>query len=279
VASLSTIVLENIRREALGKEGLPLGLLWSAFAFKDLSFFWSPSLWYGSRAIASKWRKCRLFVVLLVSGLIATVAGPSSALLMIPPVRYFPGGGTDFWLIGNQTSLWPLNLDAKAVSGASCLNATAEMLELRAANTSGCIWSSTSSIAEIAKGWQMSTFFNTMTIVDGLYQRSVSYRPSDWTSSYYDTWAVSSSCAIGGLSTKLSQIWYDAIYTAPITKKIGSYGAMKYRAPTLSLAKATTQLPVARVRCNNKRNLTLGTSSDLNVISRPIQNRSGSSYN
>jgi hypothetical protein len=207
----------------------------------------------------------------LVSGLVATFAGPSSALLMIPPIRYFPGGGTAFWLIGNETSLWPLKLDANAVGGASCLNATAEMLELRTKNTTGCIWSSTSSIAETAKGWYLSTFYNTMTIVDDLYQRSISYRASDLNGTYFDTWAVSSSCAVGAYSTELSNIWYDAIYHAPITKNIG-YNTLKYREPRLSLATAISQLPVTRVRCYNRINITFGTSSDLSVIPHPSRN-------
>jgi hypothetical protein len=190
---------------------------------------------------------------------------------MIPPARYFPGGGTTFWLVGNRNSLWPLNLNSGAVGGASCLNATAEMLELRTKNTTGCIWSSTSSIAESAKGWHLSTFYNTITIVDELSQRSVSYRASDWTANYFDTWAVSSSCAIAAYSTELSKIWYDAIYHAPITKHI-AYSSLKYREPTLSLATTVSQIPVTRVRCNNRRNVTFGTSSELSVIHHPIRN-------
>ena len=77
--------------------------------------------------------------ILAISGLIAVFAGPSSALLMIPNIVIWPGGGADFWLIGNSSSLWPSQLGISSISGSSCLNPTPEMLSNSALNASGCI--------------------------------------------------------------------------------------------------------------------------------------------
>ncbi|KFX99373.1 hypothetical protein O988_03894 [Pseudogymnoascus sp. VKM F-3808] len=90
VASISIIVLDIIRYEVLeGKDGLPFGLLGSYFAFKSISFLASSGLLYGSRAISTWRRQLLLPVVLVLSCLLATLAGPLAALLMIPTTREF----------------------------------------------------------------------------------------------------------------------------------------------------------------------------------------------
>lgn len=263
------IVLDIIRYDLLeGEDGLPFGLLGSATAFRGFSFLWSTNLWYGTGAISPWLRKLRLPAFLILSCLLATVAGPSSALLMIPLTRDFPAGGSDFWLIGSEASLWPLNLNAKAVGGESCLNATLEMMQLKTENHSGCIWSSTSAITEVAKSLWMTPLVNTMTVVDGSLRREVSFRASSLSQNYYDTWALSSSYAVVASSTMLSWIWYDALYHAPIAEgKTSIPSRLKYRTQELSVAKVRTQLPIVRVKCNNTVDLPFGTRTQLIVSS------------
>lgn len=263
------IVLDLVRYDVLvGEDGLPFGLLGSASAFKDFSFLWSANLWYGTGAISPWLRKLRLPAFLILSCLLATVAGPSSALLMIPLTREFPGGGSDFWLIGSEASLFPSNLNAEAVGGESCLNATPEMMQLKTANHSRCIWSSTSAITEVAKSLGMTPLVNTMTVVDGSFRREVLFRASSLSQDYYDTWAVSSGYPEVVSSTVLSWIWYDALYHAPIAAGTLSIPArLKSRTQELSVAKVPTQLPIVRVRCNNTVDLPFGTRTQLSVSS------------
>lgn len=250
VASLGSIILDVIRHEILvGPEGLPFGLLGAASAFKDFSYFWSPSFWYSSKAITSRRRKWMLLGILVVSGLIATFAGPSSALLMIPVVRSsWPGGGTTFWLVGDKDSLWPPTLNATSVGGTFCLNPTAEMLDQAILNTSGCIWYSTSNIGQALQAWHLNDGIRNLTIVDGSYERSVGYLAS--TNDYYDTWALSTNAAVGIWSNQLANGWEGAIFNAPIAQSIGPYYGIKYRERESTIARIQTPLPVVRSKCN-----------------------------
>lgn len=42
-----------------------------------------------------------------LSIILATVYGPSSAVLLIPRLQYWPGGNTDIWLNATSDSIWP----------------------------------------------------------------------------------------------------------------------------------------------------------------------------
>jgi hypothetical protein len=250
VASLGRIVLDIIRYETiLGKEGLPFGLLGAASAFKDISFFFTPVFWYSRNAISSSLRRLWLTTILFVCGLIAVFAGPSSALLMIPNIEpTWPAGGADFWLIGNNSTLWPSSLDSSSAGGPFCLNPTAQMLSEGALNSSGCIWYSTSAIAQAFQAWHLHKFYN-ISITETTYKHTVGVIPSDPT--YNDTWALSSNPAAGLLSDQLAAVWQEAVYHAPVTQKStrSSYHNFDFRIYEGTIAKVQTKLPAVRTRC------------------------------
>jgi hypothetical protein len=267
VASLGTVVLDVIRHElTLGRDGLPFGLLGAASTFRDISFFWSPAFLYGSKAISTKRRRLRLVTILISSGLLAVFSGPSSALLMIPTLRHdWPGGGTDFWLVGDKAALWPTNLNSSTVGGDFCLNPTSTMLSQAALNTSGCIWYSTSVISQAVQIWHLNSEIRNLTITDGSYQRSIAYQASSDDHGYLDTWALSSSAAVGLFSNQLANYWEDAIFNAPVTKTLGSYHTLKYRERSSSIAKIRTRLPVARTTCNLQTDVNFTSTTHLEV--------------
>jgi len=70
------------------------------------SWFFSPEFWGGvlSKTPGRSWTEYRLVPLLLVSGLIATFAGPSTAVLATPRVSPWPIGGGSYWLNGKL--LW-----------------------------------------------------------------------------------------------------------------------------------------------------------------------------
>ncbi|KAL8792005.1 MAG: hypothetical protein Q9195_005423 [Heterodermia aff. obscurata] len=111
VASTSTIVFDLIRTELLNGNGVPLGLIGSGFAFKDISWFWSPDFWCSVRYQAQWHRKTFLLVTLVLAGLLAVLAGPATAVLVIPRSRVWPAGGSSFFLQGNEDELWPSYLN------------------------------------------------------------------------------------------------------------------------------------------------------------------------
>ena len=111
VASTSTIVFDLTRTELLSGNGVPLGLIGSGFSFKDISWFWSPDFWC-SLGYQTQWhRKTFLLMTLVLAGLLAVMAGPATAVLVIPRSRIWPAGGTSFFLQGSDAELWPTYLN------------------------------------------------------------------------------------------------------------------------------------------------------------------------
>lgn len=107
VASVTTVVLHFIRKELVHGDGLPLGMLMGAFMFSGLSYFWSPELigsWGAKYALASK---LKVVLVLVLAGLFATLAGPASAVLLIPKEQPWRAGGSVYYLPTSVEQLWP----------------------------------------------------------------------------------------------------------------------------------------------------------------------------
>ena len=107
-ASLSAIVFSYMRYELMLGGGIPFGALFSGLQVSQASYLWSMELWgtISSRAISLKSRS-RLLVVVAASVSLAAVAGPSSAILLVPRLDYWPGGSTNFWINVTSDSLWP----------------------------------------------------------------------------------------------------------------------------------------------------------------------------
>jgi hypothetical protein len=138
VASLAAIVLQALRHELLG-DGIPLGLLGSGIWFSSLGAFWSPQFlgsfgwrhwtwpwkwrwtwpwkWYWAWIMPWTWpSRSRLYVLLIISGLIAVTIGPASAYLMLPRQQALPAGGVSFFM--NDTTgtpqFWPAIVTAES---------------------------------------------------------------------------------------------------------------------------------------------------------------------
>ncbi|KAL9121068.1 MAG: hypothetical protein Q9187_002373 [Circinaria calcarea] len=110
VASLAMVVTQIVRDELMFGEGIPLGLLASAFSFSQLSYFWSPDFIGSFQCRMSIVRKVSFFGFLVIAGIIAATAGPSCAVLLIPRIQDWPAGGSDFYLPGNIEDNWPSNM-------------------------------------------------------------------------------------------------------------------------------------------------------------------------
>ncbi|KAH7186197.1 uncharacterized protein B0J16DRAFT_400197 [Fusarium flagelliforme] len=131
VASLSTVIFHALRSEIIFGPGLPLGLLVSGFSFSSISYVFSPEFLGGvwrswkqmsnsPNDLSTKARRYGLIVLLLVGSLLALVAAPATAVLMIPRVKDWEVGGGVHWLIGNDEYLWPTNLTASYYQDINC---------------------------------------------------------------------------------------------------------------------------------------------------------------
>lgn len=107
-ASIAAIVFSYVRHEMSLGQGLPFGALFSGLQVSQLSYLWSMEFW-GS--ICSKHlpirRRIGMAVVITLAFLLAAAVGPSSAILLIPRLDYWPAGSTDIWLNITNRDLWP----------------------------------------------------------------------------------------------------------------------------------------------------------------------------
>lgn len=93
VVSLFHVVIYYLRRDLLGSRGVPLGLLSSGFQLTSAAYMFSAEFWggvcsKGQRAV----RRAPLVLIILVAFTLANLAGPSSAVAMIPRLDWWPVG-------------------------------------------------------------------------------------------------------------------------------------------------------------------------------------------
>ncbi|KIW68939.1 hypothetical protein PV04_04850 [Phialophora macrospora] len=119
VASLSVIVFHAIRHELLHGDGLPLGLVGSGFNFSSFDFFFTKEFGGGLLNVVTpghRLRKTGFVILLCVAGLIAALAGPSSATLIVPVSQTWQAGGTHFYLNGSSEDFWPSDVSSDALA-------------------------------------------------------------------------------------------------------------------------------------------------------------------
>ena len=110
-ASLSAVIFSYVRYELILGDGIPFGALFSGLQISQASYFWSMEFWgtICSQSIPTRLR-LRLLSVVAASIFLAAVTGPSSAILLVPRLDYWPAGSTDIWINITSSSLWPARL-------------------------------------------------------------------------------------------------------------------------------------------------------------------------
>jgi hypothetical protein len=246
VASLGVILLDLIRYFLfVDEQGLPLGLAGAKLKFNSIMYICSQTFWVGIHGFTS-WRRRILVACLTISCcLLTTFIGPSSALLAIPVYRTnWPAGGTQFWLSGNESVLWPDVLDSSSVGGQDCLNPSASMIYSDLLNKTGCIWSWTSGLTQYAKDGHFDTHSYNITVYDGIAMRELQRRPSG------DTWVLASMVNIAWMSSAISQRWLDVVLFATTNwTPLSSYSRYYFRERTGTVARVRSQIPAVRTDC------------------------------
>ena len=107
-ASLATIIFSYLRHEMVLGNGIPFGTLFSGLQINQLSYLWSMEFWgsVGSNHL-SIWKKMITMVFVSVCFVLAAVAGPSSAILLVPQLDYWPAGSTHIWINATVDEIWP----------------------------------------------------------------------------------------------------------------------------------------------------------------------------
>lgn len=110
VASLGLIVLQAVRHELLFGDGIPLGLIGSGLSFSNFEFFFKKEFYGALKYITyqgNKLRKLGFIALLIVCGITSVLAGPATAVLLVPKTQQYPAGGTEFFLNGSAEQFWP----------------------------------------------------------------------------------------------------------------------------------------------------------------------------
>lgn len=107
-ASLAAIIFSYVRHEMVLGNGIPFGALFSGLQVSQISYLWSMEFWgsVGSNHL-SGWKKLAPMVFISVCFILAAAAGPSSAILLIPRLEYWPAGSTHIWLNATANDIWP----------------------------------------------------------------------------------------------------------------------------------------------------------------------------
>lgn len=86
VTSFATVICQISRDKLLNGDGLPFGIAASGFFFDRLSYFCSAAFWGGVIGFRKSNEANGGLVICLISlgGLVATMAGPAIAVLMLP---------------------------------------------------------------------------------------------------------------------------------------------------------------------------------------------------
>lgn len=80
----------------------------SGLQVSQASYLWSMEFWgtAGSKQLPIR-RRIGIISVISIAILLATTIGPSSAILLIPRLAYWPAGSTNIWLNATFQDLWP----------------------------------------------------------------------------------------------------------------------------------------------------------------------------
>ncbi|KAF5008354.1 hypothetical protein FDECE_5397 [Fusarium decemcellulare] len=152
VASVGSIIFHILRSELVFGEGIPLGLLASGWNFAQIQYFWSPEflgclLLDKTMPRKQRWKRRGILFFVAISGMLALVAGPAAAVLMIPRRKDWPVGGGIYWLNGednkswlcsrltiyggSSAQLWPTSLTADYYTGANCTQKGVQFIDNR----------------------------------------------------------------------------------------------------------------------------------------------------
>ena len=262
VASLTTVVLQVLRHDLLYGDGVPIGLLGSGISFSSISYFWSPEFIIAAKYCLSSWKRCRLYFIIIIAGLLAVTIGPASAILLLPRSQTVTVGRTQYYLNGTADDFWPSTVTS-INEGAICSSLDATQY---AVCPSGGYFSMRSNFLR----------FNYTNL--GYYDRNGGYSPklkdagglpppeieiltqsprallpamiSDMRESGTspETWVTQPHAATIAVQQWLDGEWYAAVSNFSTQKAFSSLANYNYARHLVSTT--STTIPLVRVRCS-----------------------------
>ncbi|RSL43929.1 hypothetical protein CEP54_014890 [Fusarium duplospermum] len=265
IASLGAVIFDVVRDELARGEGLPLGLMGVGFSFSSVSFFFSSDFWAG--VSFSHPRKMRIIALVVTSGLIAPLVGPTSAVLMIPRELSWAAGGGYLWLngrvihilrilakvtilgIGTKNQLWPSKLEK---------GRSPEDDEVH------CIAGGWEDIRDNYKTWASDArqAVPSFEVPQGLGRKL--YARTRQTDAFgEETWLFTAHSDLSIMQSHMYSIWSSALHY--LAKKESGY--LRLRKASARTATVESDLPAVRVSCSP---LTDNSYSHLSLFNFPV---------
>ncbi|KAL8735024.1 MAG: hypothetical protein Q9166_001149 [cf. Caloplaca sp. 2 TL-2023] len=114
-SSLAVIVFGYVRHVLFSGDALPIGALLSGLQLTQVSYLWSMELWGIASSKIPLRRRLGVMAMIIIAVILASTVGPSSAILLIPNLSYWPAGSTHIWMNTTAADLWPSMLDGSVL--------------------------------------------------------------------------------------------------------------------------------------------------------------------
>ncbi|KAL1591705.1 hypothetical protein SLS60_011704 [Paraconiothyrium brasiliense] len=116
VASIARFILAFVRHELISPRGIPFGILASSLDFSHVTYPLSHEFWSVILAPTMQTYRRALFVLVLgLSTILATLIGPTTAVLLQPRLGWWPAGGTDVWIDTTEDALFPSVINSSSI--------------------------------------------------------------------------------------------------------------------------------------------------------------------
>jgi hypothetical protein len=196
-----------------------------------------------------------IFGFLIIAGIIASTAGPSSAILMIPQVLDWDTGDVDFYLNGTATQLWPTPLTIDHIGPDNCNSSDAIQDPYCAAGGYPALYAHFSALTE----FPYSSAF-TLNIEDSLTKGTLQGNiRNDWQEGS-ETWTQSPHAATAAIEEPVREDWSFGLLSRRQTN------AIRYQYSDSRRVQVQTQIPFVRTACVPTTNLT----SDESTLPFPV---------
>ncbi|KAH8594151.1 hypothetical protein B0O99DRAFT_688174 [Bisporella sp. PMI_857] len=248
IASLSTVLMDVLRYELLySSTGLPFGILTAKTRFVNVTYLISPEFVFG--VLKLSWRKAWVTLLVVLFTLLAVLAGPSSALLMIPKTRdNWVAGRATFSMVGTNESIWPLKLDGSSIGGSHCLSPSEVHFESQPMNMSSCTWWGYQSILTSFLSWGWESNLNSVDVSVPIQGRLKQTITLDIHEAYVSATGVNLPACL--YSKALEDTWINAVANSRVrSAKFFTWANLRYRNKLGSNVYIKSQLPFVKVGC------------------------------
>ncbi|KAI4239729.1 MAG: hypothetical protein L6R40_005474 [Gallowayella cf. fulva] len=206
-SSLAVILYGYVRHVLFSGDALPIGALLSGLQLTQVSYLWSMELWGIASSKIPLHRRLVVMTVIIVAVSLASTVGPSSAILLIPNLSYWPAGSTHIWINITASDLWPSRLDGSLLPS-SCSQAS-NVSNICPASE----WHSISDYLSLANGmippsflgsFTVSPYFVPLTGQGSLRQLIIQHHMCDNETAPYDQMAAQATTQHGVVADALS---------------------------------------------------------------------------